>query len=63
MIDSIDNVRSTIVSELDIIKDDNHETHDGNSLTFYLPLDNLGRAGDLLDVDIEVIEPMNTKTS
>lgn len=52
---SLDAVQQTITSELDVLADDIH-VHDDNTLTFYVPTEQLDQAREVLDGDVEVLE-------
>ncbi|MXV64445.1 hypothetical protein GS429_20710 [Natronorubrum sp. JWXQ-INN-674] len=56
MAQSIDDLQSMIVNELRVLEDDIHVTSDGDTLTFYLPSEDLDKARDELDSDLEVLE-------
>lgn len=52
---SLDAGQQTITNELDVLADDIH-VHDDNSLTFYVPTEQLDQAREVLDGDVEVLE-------
>lgn len=56
MAESIERLQHTITSELSVLEDDIHIPDDKQSLTFYLPTEDLDTAKDTLDADLEVLE-------
>lgn len=51
----IDSVQQTITDELDVLSDDIH-VHDDNTLTFYVPTDQLDRTHEVLPGEVETLE-------
>lgn len=56
MAESIETLQSRIVNELRVLEDDVHVTSDGDTLTFYLPIEDLDEAKEKLDTELEVLE-------
>jgi hypothetical protein len=52
----VDEVRQTLVDELDVLSDDIHVPDHREALTFYVPTEQLGRARDVLPGEVEVLE-------
>jgi len=49
-------LKETILEELAVLEDDIHVTNDEDTMTFYLPTDQLNDAKEVLDTEVEVLE-------
>jgi len=52
----VQELRQSITEELSVLNDDIHVTNDEDALTFYLPLDQLEDAEDVLGEELDVLE-------
>jgi len=52
----VQELRQSITEELSVLTDDIHVTNDEDALTFYLPLDQLEDAEDILGEELDVLE-------
>ena len=52
----INELRRSVLDELSVLEDDIHVTSDGDAMTFYLPPDQLTKAKNVLNADVEVLE-------
>ena len=50
-----DAIQQTITDELDVLADDIH-VHDDNTLTFYVPTEQLDQAQEVVPGDVEILE-------
>jgi len=52
----IDETRRTIIDELGVLSDDVRVTQNGDALTFYLPVNQLDKAENIIKEEVEVLE-------
>jgi hypothetical protein len=52
----LSNLKQKILAELDVLEDDIHVTEDEDTMTFYVPTEQLNQAKDLLGDKMEMLE-------
>lgn len=52
----LNDLKQTILAELDVLEDDIHVTEDEDTMTFYVPTEQLDQAKDLFGDKVEVLE-------